>query len=90
MKGFYYIENSVDEYRSRPSAFFESLDEAKEAIRYFADWYRPNGTGSIYFRQFGYKIQEKGYGIAHAPKFICRACGIDKETDRVIFSDKEF
>lgn len=98
--GFYYIECSVDEYRSAPQAYFPTLEEAKENARYFSDWFSSMGTGHIYFQPFGLKetkstvlygnLGTKVYGIGAPRKFICRAMGIDDATDKVIFSDKEF
>lgn len=51
--GIFYIENTVDEYRTAISGYFTSLDDAKDALKDCADWWRPNGTGRIYFREFG-------------------------------------
>ena len=53
MDGIYYIENTVDERKSSISGYFESLDEAKEALKECSDWFRPKGTGCIYFKKFG-------------------------------------
>lgn len=105
MKGFYYIKNSVDEYHSEPSVYTETLEEAKEAIKYCEDWYRPMGTGEIYFQPVEFEVVE----LTHEPdrflgetepvkykrigqkraKFICRGKGLD-ENGEVIFSDKEW
>ena len=96
--GFYYIENSVDEYRSAPSAFFETLDKAKNAMKFFGDWFVGNGTGRIYFQRFGIVKEtkhsdytNKDYVVAHKypRKFICRGKGLDRNGE-VIWSDKEF
>lgn len=88
MKGFYYIENSVDEYHGHASAFFETLEEAKEAIKDFSDWYRERGTGCIYFQPFGTKPGDYGLARKLPSKFICRGMGV--KNGEVIFSDKEF
>lgn len=92
-KGFYYIENSVDEYHSKPSAYFETLEEAKEAMKHFGDWFCGKGTGIIFFQPFGYKIEEshpyKGYTHGLGRKFICRAKGLNKKGE-VIWSKKQF
>lgn len=53
MDGIYYIENTTDERRSSISGYFESLDEAKEALKECSDWFCPKGTGRIYFEKFG-------------------------------------
>jgi len=52
-KGIYFIENTIDEYRSKISGYFLTEDEAKDALKDCADWFRPNGTGTIYFQEFG-------------------------------------
>lgn len=53
MSGVYYIENTVDEIRTYISGYFETLDEAKEALKECSNWFRPKGTGWIYFKKFG-------------------------------------
>lgn len=58
-KGIYYIKNTVDEWNSRISGFFPTLDEAKEALKKCNDWYRSAGTGKIYFCEFGLGSKEK-------------------------------
>ena len=52
-KGVYYIENTIDERLTHIRGYFETLDEAKEALASCANWYRPKGTGTIYFAEFG-------------------------------------
>ena len=32
---------------------FDTEDEAKDALKDCADWFRPNGTGEIWFKEFG-------------------------------------
>ena len=53
MKGIYFIKNIVNEYNSRISGYFPTEDEAKDALKDCADWFRPNGTGEIWFKEFG-------------------------------------
>ena len=102
MKGFYYIKNTVDEYRSEPSVYTETLEEAKEAIKYCGDWYCPMGTGKIFFQPTDFEVVELSripYGKTEPvkykrisqkrAKFICRGKGLD-ENGEVIFSDKEY
>ena len=67
-KGFYYILNTIDEQRTAPYAFFETLPEAKEAMKTASDWYCDEGTGSIYFQPFGKQ---------HMPVLILRGHGLD-------------
>jgi hypothetical protein len=50
MKGYYFIENAVDECSSREQGSFETLDEAIKALVECNDWWRPVGTGTIYFQ----------------------------------------
>lgn len=88
MKGFYYIKNSIDEYRSEPSVYTETLEEAKEAIKYCADWFLSMGTGEIYFQPVEFSV--KGKRICQpGAKFICRGKGLDRNGE-VIFTDKEW
>lgn len=53
MNGIYYIENTVDERRSRISGYFQTEEEAREALKECADWYREKGTGIIWYKEFG-------------------------------------
>jgi len=53
MKGIYFIKNSVNEYNTRISGYFPTEDEAKDALKDCADWFRPKGTGEIWFKEFG-------------------------------------
>ena len=104
MKGFYYIENSTDEWRSSETGFFETLDEAKEAMKYCSDWFCSEGTGAIYFQEFGIKwrnvmrevvvdgkvVEKERRVMDSTPRqFICRGVGLD-ENGNVIFSDKKY
>jgi hypothetical protein len=52
-KVLFYIENSVDEYHSKIKGYFNTLNDAKEGLKECSDWYRPNGTGTIYMKGFG-------------------------------------
>lgn len=49
----FYIENTIDERRSKITAFFPTYDAALEGIKDCADWQRPKGTGRIYSAEFG-------------------------------------
>lgn len=51
--GIYFIENVLDEIHTGISGVFKTLDDAKEGLKDCADWFRPNGTGKIFFREFG-------------------------------------
>lgn len=102
MKGFYYIEVSASEFSRRIKGYFQTLEEAKEAIKYVANWSCPEGTGYIYFQPFESRVEKylytpygetepKEFGnlISSPREFICRGLGIDKN-GKVEFSDKEF
>jgi hypothetical protein len=43
----------VNEIRTCVSGYFETLDEAKEALKECSNWFCPKGTGWIYFKKFG-------------------------------------
>ena len=53
MDKIYYIENTIDEIHTKITGYFKSFDEAKEALKECSNWYRPEGTGSIYEVEFG-------------------------------------
>ena len=53
MKGIYYIENSVDEQRTKISGYFQTEEEAREAIKECSDWFMHKGTGTIWYQEFG-------------------------------------
>ena len=104
-RGCYIIYNTISEFNSAPSAFFETLEEAKEAIRHFGDWWSSRGTGSIYFQQFGthsHMMKSWNYGVlpdvpeyyehtsGYSREFVCRGLGIDEKTGEVTFSDKPY
>lgn len=61
MEKLYYIENTVDEWHTKISGYFATLDNAKEALKDCFDWYRPHGTGRIY---------EVELGLGHQPKLV--------------------
>ena len=102
MKGFYYIENYVNEMDKEPTIYTETLEEAKEAINGCSDWYCDRGTGKIYFQTTEFVVEEKSYvpygetepikyKAIHQKRreFICRGKGLD-ENGNVIFSDNEW
>lgn len=45
---YYEIENTKDEWSSRVSGRYATEEIAREALKDKSDWYRPNGTGTIY------------------------------------------
>ena len=51
--GVFYIQNTVNEYHSRISGYFETFEDALNNLKYCSDWYRPNGTGRIFKQEFG-------------------------------------
>lgn len=51
--GIYFIENTINEIATAVKGYFSTLDDAKEALKECSNWYRPKGTGNIYFREFG-------------------------------------
>lgn len=53
MNGIYYIETTKNEWTSGIDGFFNTLEEAKEALKECSNWYRPKGTGKIFFKEFG-------------------------------------
>ena len=59
MNGIYYIENTINEMHSMCQGYFNTLDDAKEALKKCSDWYRPNGTGKIYYVEFGLNKNRK-------------------------------
>jgi len=52
-KYIYYIENTVNESRSKISGYFDNAQDASEALKNCEDWYRPKGTGKIYRVELG-------------------------------------
>ena len=53
MNGFYYIVNTCSEFNSTIRGYFATKEDAIKALAECEDWYRPKGTGRIYFREFG-------------------------------------
>lgn len=51
--GVWYIENSIDEYRSILTSFYATLKDAVDGLQESSDWFCPKGTGEICFREFG-------------------------------------
>lgn len=45
---WYELENSIDERNVKINFMSESLEEVKENMSRFSDWYRENGTGAIF------------------------------------------
>lgn len=52
-KGVWYIENAIDEYRSKPSSYYPTLMECVEGLQESCDWYCLKGTGTICFVEYG-------------------------------------
>ncbi len=59
MDKIYFIENTVDEMRSKVSGYFKSYEDAYEGLKECADWWREKGTGKIYEVTFGLHQQRK-------------------------------
>ena len=78
-KGFYYILNTVDEQRAKPSAYYETLQEAKEGMKTANDWWCSKGTGIIYFQPFGKQ---------HKAVYILRGHGLDDKGE-VIWENQQ-
>ena len=53
MKGIYYIENTINEHSSWISGYFQTEEEAHEAIKECANWWGEKGTGIIWYKEFG-------------------------------------
>lgn len=53
LNGIYYIKNQVSETRDEIKGVFQSYDDAFNELKNCSDWYRENGTGKIYFLEFG-------------------------------------
>ena len=53
MKKIYYIECTTSETRSAIKGYFETLEEAKEALKSCSNWYGPDNTGKIYSKELG-------------------------------------
>lgn len=92
--GFFYIETQDTEYGSSPKAFFKTLEEAKDAMRYFSDHYGWKGTGKIYFQPFGivHYIKENEQEaeilydeivVSKDPEYVCRGTGLNADGNAV-------
>ena len=81
--GFFYIETQDTEYGSSPKAFFKTLEEAKDAMRYFSDHYGWKGTGKIYFQPFGLADTDLGKQKAKDPEYVCRGTGLNADGNAV-------
>ena len=57
----YYIQNTIDEFRSTIVGYFPNLNAAVAATMECADWFRENGTGEIY---------EVGFGLNQPRKLV--------------------
>ena len=53
MNGIYYIENTVAGMRTQISGYFQTEEEAREALKKCSNWFMKKGTGIIYFKEFG-------------------------------------
>ena len=63
--GVFFIENTINETRCKVSAYFGSSRDALAGLSECADWFRPKGTGEIYFQP---------YGIGKHPIFVMKVC----------------
>lgn len=59
MNRVYYIKNTISEFSSECRGYFKTFDEAKEALKKCRDWYRQEGTGRIYWVEFGLNKRPK-------------------------------
>lgn len=81
--GFFYIETQDTEYGSSPKAFFKTLEEAKDATKYFSDHYGWKGTGKIYFQPFGLVDTDLNKKKAKDPEYVCRGTGLNADGNAV-------
>ena len=44
----YFIRNTIDEYRTKISGYFQSFEEAMLAINECYDWYKSKPSGEIW------------------------------------------
>lgn len=58
-EGIYFIENTINEIATKVNGYFPTLDDAKEALKECSNWFRPKGTGNIYFQKFGLNEPKK-------------------------------
>lgn len=52
-EGVWYIENAINEYHSKPTSYYPTLESAVGGLMESSDWFCPKGTGMIHFREFG-------------------------------------
>jgi len=72
--GVWYIENTIDEYRSKPTSYYPTLKEAIEGLKESSDWFCSKGTGTIYY---------VGFGI-NSPKIAVYKGGWDNEFGEIL------
>lgn len=53
MKKIYYIKCTTSETRSSIEGYFETLEDAKEALKSCSNWCCPKNTGKIYSQELG-------------------------------------
>lgn len=51
--GVWYIENTIDEFRSMPTSYWPTLEEAVGGLMESSDWFCAKGTGTICHKEFG-------------------------------------
>lgn len=56
----YYIQNTIDERRSKIQGYFDNLERAIEVCKAeCSDWFREKGSGEIYEVAFGLNIKPR-------------------------------
>lgn len=53
--GVFYIENTINEFSTSITGYFGTFDDAVTALENCSDWFKPSGTGTIWFEPFGLK-----------------------------------
>ncbi len=56
--GIWYIENTIDEMRSKPTSYYPTLKEAVEGLQESQDWFVEKGSGLIHFREYGLNAKD--------------------------------
>lgn len=56
---YYYIRNTIDEYKTATYGYFPTKDCAIKALDECQDWYREKGTGKIY--EVSFTILDDGH-----------------------------
>lgn len=51
--GVWYIKNTVSEYHTNITSYYPTLKDAIGGLMKSSDWFCPNGTGTIIYREFG-------------------------------------